>query len=118
MAVARINLYVQSWTFLLFSPYKIWARAVDIAAMTFFYTWYSLVLYKLAQTSIERAVGYFVISHVIGGLLHVQITASHFGVPAYDQTLYVDGSLPFLKTQILHSIDIDCNPMMDWVHGG
>ena len=86
MGVARFNLYAQSLLHLLgISPYKpdeyIWGRNAQLFALFGFYTWLSLLTMQL-PTVFERFMFIFV-SHFCAGILHVQITLSHFSMPTY-----------------------------------
>ena len=56
------------------------------------------------------------ISHCLAGILHVQITLSHFSMPVYTQNSLKDES--FLYHQLKTSLDIDCPEWLDWFHGG
>jgi len=52
---------------------------------------------------------------VVLGLIHVQITISHFAMPVESQPVK---SYDFVRTQLEHTMDVACPPWMDWFHGG
>ena len=74
-------------------------------------------LMKSLPDSTSRLV-FFAVSHSIAGILHVQITLSHFAMPVHMGKGY-DLSKPemFVKTQLETSMDIECPWWMDWFHG-
>ena len=119
MALARFNLYVQSYILLL-SPTKELRkriktfRIIELAGLLLFATWFvALVCYLPDSTS---RIVFVLLSHGLAGILHVQITLSHFSMPVYTQPpLQKD---PFVVHQLATSLDIDCPTWMDWFHGG
>lgn len=119
MMVARFNLYLQS--FLLILPkesYRRWGgnrRGLELATLTFFWSWFSYLLSYFPDWG-ER-VAFLLISHAIAGLLHVQITISHFPMPVVDGNPLASKQ-SFVEYQLSGSLDVDCDPSMDWFHGG
>lgn len=119
MAVARYNLYIQSYLFLLtdsrFRNRRIkTARNLELFGLIFFALWFCLLTSYL-PTSSERIV-FVLISHAVAGVLHVQITLSHFAMPVYTQKPWEVST--FVEHQIKTSLDIDCYEWLDWFHGG
>jgi delta8-fatty-acid desaturase len=121
MAFARFNLYVQSLLHAFgLGAYdikeKVYRRDLQIATLMGFWTW--LVLLTSALPTWTSRVVFFILAHNVAGMLHVQITLSHFAMPSYEGVTYDDSTNGFLYTQIAGSMDIDCPLWMDWFHGG
>jgi delta8-fatty-acid desaturase len=118
MAVSRWNLYIQSWILLIKAKEKLQFRILDCISLALFWTWYLLLLWNLG--SWHRALLFVAISHAVAGVLHVQITLSHFAMPSYEGKPHSgdDDGLAFLRTQLNHSLDINCPWYMDLFHGG
>ena len=120
MALARCNLYVQSWLFLLRGEEYMRKRLHthrrnEMLGLAFFATWYAYLVSCLPTWS--GRVLFFLLSHGLAGLLHVQITLSHFAMPvSYDSHPLETES--FLEHQLKTCLDIDCSSRMDWFHGG
>jgi len=59
------------------------------------------------------------LSHQLCGLVHLQIVLSHFAMETYNGLGYTpkDGR-EFLVNQLATTMDVDCNPWLDWFHGG
>jgi fatty acid desaturase len=121
MALARINLYIQS----LLHIYGIGAYSLkeqvyrrDLQALTLFGfgCWYSALV--MALPTIASKVVFCMLSHNVAGILHVQITLSHFAMPVHEGVTYDNSENGFLWTQMAGSMDIDCPLWMDWFHGG
>mmetsp|Transcript_17527 Transcript_17527/g.31624 ORF Transcript_17527/g.31624 Transcript_17527/m.31624 type:complete len:478 (-) Transcript_17527:372-1805(-) len=121
MAFARFNLYVQSLLHAFgLGAYdikeKVYRRDLQIATLAGFWTW--LVLLTLALPTWTSRVVFFILAHNVAGILHVQITLSHFAMPSYEGVTYDDSANGFLFTQMAGSMDVDCPLWMDWFHGG
>jgi fatty acid desaturase/cytochrome b involved in lipid metabolism len=121
MAFARFNLYAQSWCHALALSYYtktelVWNRPLQIVALTGFWTW--LLALTLSLPTWQSRILFFLPAHMVAGVLHVQITLSHFYMPVYKGVTYDDARNGFLPTQLRGSLDIDCPPWMDWFHGG
>jgi delta8-fatty-acid desaturase len=116
MSLSRVNLYLQGIILHLKSKDYIPSRYLDIFSIVFYFAWYSFLLYLLP--TMERRILYFFISHCITGLLSVQITISHFAMPTYEDCVNEDFKYNFPKTQLGHSMDVDCAWWLDWLHGG
>jgi delta8-fatty-acid desaturase len=126
MAFARFNLYAQSIMHVCgvgaYSRSEVLYRR-DLQKLTLagFWTW--LVALTLCLPTWPERVLFFVLAHNVAGILHIQITLSHFGMPAFAGDDFYrdyddDTSNGFLLSQLRSSMDIDCPPWMDWFHGG
>jgi acyl-lipid Delta6-acetylenase / acyl-lipid (9-3)-desaturase len=121
MSLARFNLYAQSWCHSLSLSYYprtelVWNRTLQVAALTGFWVW--LIALTLSLPTWTSRVLFFLPAHMVAGVLHVQITLSHFSMPVYKGVTYDDALNGYLPTQLEGSLDIDCPPWMDWFHGG
>lgn len=103
MAVSRVNLYAQS---LLFRP----CDRLGVCLQLGFFGWY---FFLLSQLPIGMALLVHFISHAVAGMLHVQITLSHFARPV---TYGVEKD--FFSRNVHGSMDIRCHKLLDWFHGG
>ena len=120
MALARCNLYLQSYLFLLKGDAYVrkrihTARMTELVCLVLFALWFSLLLMQLPFTSWR--ILFFLISHSLAGILHVQITLSHFTMKTYleKHPLSEDS---FLEHQLKTCLDVDCPPSHDLFHGG
>lgn len=122
MAFARFNLYIQSLNHALRLSYYgtaedlIWRQNLQIASLVGFWTW--LIALTLSLPTWESRLLFFLPAHIVAGILHVQITLSHFPMETYTGVTYDDSSNGFLRTQLSTTLDIDCHTRMDWFHGG
>jgi len=118
MCLARNFMYVQSWLLVL-NPYiHIYYRKTEIGALAGYWVWFIYLLSYIPSTKLRVAV-YFT-SHAFCGILHHQITLSHFAMPAYLGTGYAkaDANDHFIKVQLSTTTDVGCSWWMDWFHGG
>eukprot|EP00400_MALV-I_sp_L67-5_P000293 gene293-1058_t len=122
MLLARFNPYIQSFLLCL-NAKEAKKRGItkplrEIAAMGIYWMWFGWLVLQI-PTWLERA-GFLLISHAIGGILHVQITISHFPMPTYtkDDGQTFTGSENFVAHQLDTSMDVSCPRYMDWFHGG
>jgi delta8-fatty-acid desaturase len=120
MALARFNLYAQSWMFVVgvnshTHPVKP-RRGLEAISLLGFLGWMSWMCSILPSTS--HIIVFLLVSHAIAGLLHVQITISHFSMETYDERRYKDDSECWLKTQLATTMDVDCPDWLDWFHIG
>jgi delta8-fatty-acid desaturase len=116
MAVGRVNLYLQSILLHLHAKEKIAYRWIDFGALVFFWIWYLALI--SVMPSYYQCLLYVFLSHAVSGILHVQITISHFAMPPNLETDDISGPGDFLRVQFEHSMDVDCHPWLDWFHGG
>jgi len=116
MMVARINLYIQG-ILLLASKEKIEHRALEIGTLCLFFGWFGTMLAYCLNSWQER-LAYIGMSHAVAGLLHVQITLSHFAEEVYHGQAYNDDTDEWFRMQVKTTLNIDCPTWMDWFHGG
>lgn len=108
MMLARGNLYLQSYKFLL-TEKRVQYRFWELGAMLFFAAWVTGVA---MQTQVPWA--WVLVSHAASGILHVQICLSHFPLDVY---LVEDGVEWDWYTQQL-STCLNVATSVDWFHGG
>lgn len=148
MALARFNLYAQSYILLLdpnepnsaFGGKKrgSWGRKAELVALLGFAAWFfGMVFYVMPVTSVDsngvdtsysplvERMMYVLLSHAVAGVLHVQICLSHFSMATYHDCGGVDakggnfeGSDEWFRMQVATTMNIDCPWYMDWFHGG
>jgi len=122
MAFARFNLYVQSFNHALRLSYYgsagdlIWRQNLQIASLAGFWSW--LVALTLSLPTWKSRLLFFLPAHMVAGILHVQITLSHFPMETYTGVTYDDSMNGYLRTQLATTLDVDCPTAMDWFHGG
>ena len=119
LLLGRFNLYRLSWEFLILGqgPRKgpaWWHRWLEIMGHIVFWYWFGyLVLYTSIPTTAGRW-AFVLISHIITGPLHVQITLSHFAMSTAD--LGIDECFP--QKMLRTTMDVDCPQWLDFIHGG
>ena len=116
MGLARHFLYLQSFM-LVFSRAKVRIRVVEIISLCLFWTWYlSLCSYL---PSWPTRIFFVLVSNFFVGLIHIQITLSHFSMETY-HGLPLDAfkNDEFLQSQLQTTMDIECHPWLDFFHGG
>jgi len=121
MAFARFNLYVQSLLHAcgigVYSTGEyMWHRNAQIWTLVGFHVWMIALTIQL-PTALSRVM-FYVLAHNVAGVLHVQITLSHFSMPTYNGVTYDNCANGFIQTQLKTSLDIDCPEWLDWFHGG
>jgi len=118
MCFARWNLYVQGWLLLLDFKTKTDFRGLEIACLLTFYGWLSYVVSFLPTWQLRLM--WLLSSHMLAGILHVQITISHFSMPTYKGPAFpgVAHGEEFLRQQLFTSMDLDSGPLNDWFYGG
>eukprot|EP00948_MAST-09A_sp_MAST-9A-sp1_P000472 g472.t1 len=92
--------------------------------------WVMIGLYMLWNGillgSCESPITYLLTANAFAGLIHIQITLSHFGMESYfgaePESLLEEkkktGKASYLETQLRATMDVDCFKSMDWFHGG
>ncbi|KAF4683858.1 Delta 8 Fatty Acid Desaturase [Perkinsus olseni] len=113
MLFARFNLYLQSVLLLTADKRTRLMKGVkspkwELCALAGFATWYIYLVTFLPSPA--SRIAFVLLSHSVAGVLHIQITLSHFAMPTYE----VSQRPLKLKT----SLDITCPWWMDWFHGG
>ncbi|KAF4670450.1 Delta 8 Fatty Acid Desaturase [Perkinsus chesapeaki] len=132
MLFARFNLYLQSVLLLTSDRRTRLMKGVkspkwELCALAGFALWYTYLVSFLPTTS--GRIGFIVLSHAVAGILHIQITLSHFAMPTYEvseRPLKVEAAAitdevdhpAFVAHQLKTSLDISCPWWMDWFHGG
>ena len=114
MAIARINLYVQSLVHILVNMRGVW-RVLEFSAMMVYFSWLTCLIAAL-PTYQERVV-FFLLSHGITGLLHLQICVSHFSMETIDLPFSSAGE-NWVEHQSRTTLDIAHNQYTKWIHGG
>lgn len=113
MAFGRFNLYANSYGFLAFKARRDRWWALELAGLVSFWTWYGYGLLGSLPTWPLR-IAYLMISHIVTSPLHVQIVLSHFAQSCDDLGL----NESFASRQIRTTMDVDCPPWLDFLHGG
>ena len=119
MAVARFNLYLLSWGFLLSSRSRTkgatwWTRPTEILGIsTYFFFYFYVLLWRNVPTWQARAI-FLLTSHLITMPLHVQITLSHWGTSTAD----LGPKESFAQRQLRTTMDVSCPQWLDFIHGG
>ena len=119
LTLGRFNLYVLSWEYLLrgLGPRKgvaWWHRWFEIAGHVFFWTWFGYgILYRTIPDAQSRFL-FIMVSHMVTGPLHVQITLSHFAMSTADLGIHESFPQKMLRT----TMDVDCPAWLDFLHGG
>lgn len=114
MAVARFNLYAQGLILLATNKeMKTSRRVLESAVMCLYFAWYGALVSMLPTTG--EKVAFALLSHAVGGLIHVQICLSHFSRKVFDGR---PENHKWVEMQLSGTMDIDCPGYMDWFHGG
>lgn len=118
MAVARFNLYVQSIAHVVNPEHTVPLRALELAGLGVYYA--GLTSLALSWPSAHECAAWLVVSHAAAGILHVQITLSHFFMEYYLGASHRATPVAerFVRTQLATTTDIACPPCLQWVHGG
>mmetsp|Transcript_5572 Transcript_5572/g.12365 ORF Transcript_5572/g.12365 Transcript_5572/m.12365 type:complete len:473 (+) Transcript_5572:105-1523(+) len=121
MSFARFNLYVQSWLRLFNYESKIDFRYFEMCMMLAWTCWFSLMVYQLPTLGMR--VAFILASHMLAGILHVQITISHFSMPTYSGPNHAESQKmgeneAFLRQQVHTSMDLTSGWRNDWFYGG
>ena len=111
MSIARANLYVQSFLLVLNPNVKVPHRRADLVALLVYWCWF-IALMRLLPPSYLLRFWYYMLSHAVVGLIHVQITLSHFAMPAYHgatmpDTLPLSSTTPHDKHKHIHNHAVD-----------
>ncbi|EKV19313.1 Fatty acid desaturase, putative [Penicillium digitatum] len=119
MMLARFNLYVLSWEYLLkgqaprrgIAWWHVW---FELVGQVFFWTWFGYgVMYKTLPDASSRII-FLLVSHVVSSPLHVQITLSHFAM----STANLGAGESFAQKMLRTTMDVDCPTWLDFFHGG
>jgi delta8-fatty-acid desaturase len=119
LALGRFNLYRLSWDYLIArrGPRRgpgAWHWYLELAGQVFFWSWFGYgILYKTIPDAWSRFV-FVMVSHIASSPLHVQIVLSHFAMSTSD----LGPQESFAQRMLRTTMDIDCPPWLDFVHGG
>jgi delta8-fatty-acid desaturase len=116
MMVARVNLYAQSWIFLLNKRLKSRYGSIELLGLSAFAYWY--ISTALSMNSALESAAWVLISHVVSGLTHVQIVLSHWAMEHYKGHAYNDASDDWYRLQLKTTMNIACPAWLDWLHVG
>jgi len=114
MAVAKVNLYVQTHLYL--ALHAVATSTLETLAMLAHYSAIAGALACLPSWPARAAC--FFCALAAAGLLHVQITLSHFPMKTHEGVAYKDGDESWWHMQLAGTVDVDCPPALDWLHGG
>lgn len=113
MALGRLNLYAQSYIFLLSNMSTMGPQGwVELVGLMTFWCWFT-ALCRTLQTPSDMFM-FILTSHVFSAVLHVQINASHWGMDCSE----LDCTEHFAAKALRTTMDIDCPAWLDWFHGG
>ena len=116
MFFARFFLYVQSMIYLITKP-AVEHRSKELVGMGLFFLWVA-TLASYVEGPWMR-LGWVLLCHGAAGILHVQITLSHFCMDTHDNSkgdaIHKES---FVRSQLATSLDIECPTWMDFFHGG
>jgi delta8-fatty-acid desaturase len=90
MALARINLYLQSSLFL--SKNLCQNRYAEIIALSVFWLWYTCLVWQI-ESGLSKCL-FIVVSHVVAGIVHIQITLSHFSMKVFEDSQCTEKNYP------------------------
>ncbi|CAD6442468.1 00978b85-60bf-4ae8-bf6a-ec91b4ab1e7a-CDS [Sclerotinia trifoliorum] len=120
LLLGRFNLYILAWTYLL-NPVQAprkgpawWHRYFEIAGQIFFWFWFGYYTLYLCIPNWTSRFTFLLISHTVTAPLHVQLTLSHFAMSTSDLGV----SESFAQKMVRTTMDVDCPPWMDFLHGG
>jgi sphingolipid 8-(E)-desaturase len=108
----KANLLVQSLIFLS-SNKRAKMTTLEYIGFIFFLSWVSILVSYVS--GFWNKVLFVILSNAIVALLHVQITISHY---AMDTEQRDDEKEEFVKHQMRTTMDVECSPWFDWLHGG
>eukprot|EP00756_Hemistasia_phaeocysticola_P063278 Hpha_TRINITY_DN6756_c0_g2::TRINITY_DN6756_c0_g2_i1::g.110851::m.110851/K13076/SLD; sphingolipid 8-(E)-desaturase len=118
MCLARHNLYLQSYL-MVFTDRDCRNWKTELATLLGFAWWLMELTMRIDTAGV--ALYWWLLSHGICGLLHVQITLSHFSMETFDTqpgTIHRFEGDDYLRHQLATSLDVDCPRSLDWLHGG
>jgi len=117
MMVARFNLYAQSWILVCnHKQVKMYNRALEACSLSIFMTW--LLSVALCMNTWTESVAWVLVSHAVGGLLHIQIVISHWAMETYHGSAYNGPDDEWYKMQLKTTMNVDCYEWMDFFHIG
>lgn len=121
MGIARFNLYLLSWLHVLSSKSSSlggskawWIRPAEVGFMAGYWLVFGYLLLWRSLPDWTTRVAFVLVSHIVTMPLHVQITLSHWGMSTSD----LGETESFPQRQLRTTMDVDCPPWLDFVHGG
>ncbi|KAK5994281.1 Delta 8-(E)-sphingolipid desaturase [Cladobotryum mycophilum] len=121
MGIARFNLYLLSWLFLLSGKKSSlgnskawWIRPTEVVFCCCYWFLFGYCLLWRSLPTWTIRVAFVLVSHIVTMPLHVQITLSHWGMSTSE--LGVNES--FAQRQLRTTMDVDCPAWLDFIHGG
>jgi delta8-fatty-acid desaturase len=90
-------------------------RVLEFSAMMIYFSWLTCLVAAL-PTYQERVV-FFMLSHIITGILHIQICVSHFSMETIGSQFTAKGE-SWVEHQSRTTLDIAHNKLSKWLHGG
>merc|ERR1711871_344948 len=116
MMLARFNLIALGWIHVLTNK-SIRNRAYEVVSMLGFFVGFFLLISQL-HSAWEMA-AFFWLSMTMPGILHFQITLSHFAMPTFEgPTFDASGGEDWVRHQASTTLDIECNTVGRVFHGG
>lgn len=115
MALARFNLYAQSWLLLLSKEHVPYKR-LEVVGLAVFLAWLTALVSTLPTWG--EVLSFLLVSHGLAGVLHVQICISHFAMDTYHGHAYNDDTDEWFRMQLKTTMNVACPWWMDWFHGG
>jgi len=109
---AKWSLYGQSIAFILMHKTYV-PIALEAGTMAGYFAWYFSLAFSFG--SLWQTAAFILVSHMAFGILHLQITCSHWAAETY-MGQPEDGE--FLKMQLQGTINWTCPRWLDWFHGG
>ncbi|KAK2810904.1 hypothetical protein FQN50_002495 [Emmonsiellopsis sp. PD_5] len=120
LLMGRFNLYRLAWTYLLDptqAPRKgpaWWHRYLEMTGQVFFWYWFGYRTLYLSIPTWSSRIAFLLISHMVTGPLHVQLTLSHFAMSSADGGIHES----FAQKMVRTTMDVDCPAWLDFMHGG
>lgn len=111
MFFGKFNLLAQSIIFLLTNKR---ARLVwfELFGLSVFVIWYSYLV-SFINGGFNKFL-FVLLSTGLTSILHVQITISHYAMDTNERR----DDEEFFRHQLRTTMDVECSPWMDWLHGG
>lgn len=115
MTISRLLLWVQAIGHVLTHP-NCPNRMREVCGLIGFYSWW---IFMCSFLPTWTSLMLFVYLACVGvSLIHVQICLSHFCMEIVDAVPYEQQDESFFEFQLRTSLDVECHPWMDWIHGG
>eukprot|EP00192_Tetraselmis_astigmatica_P004037 CAMPEP_0117685094 /NCGR_PEP_ID=MMETSP0804-20121206/21531_1 /TAXON_ID=1074897 /ORGANISM="Tetraselmis astigmatica, Strain CCMP880" /LENGTH=465 /DNA_ID=CAMNT_0005496293 /DNA_START=397 /DNA_END=1794 /DNA_ORIENTATION=+ len=112
LMVAKLSLYGQSIAYILTKRTYV-PKYLEVLSMIGYFTWYFTLAFQFKQ--LWQTAVFILLSHMAFGILHLQITCSHWAAETY---MGVPENDHFLKMQLQGTINWSCPRWLDWFHGG